>query len=78
MKSTKSLADITTRRLGIHEKQSPDCTGPKGCHSHKLSSGFSSTKDFAGGQASGQHPRRHLPKSNLVADGDGARSGHGT
>jgi len=52
-----TLANITTRLLGIHEKQSPDRTGPKGCPSRKLSSSFSSTEDLAGGQAGGQHPR---------------------
>ena len=73
-KRTKSLANITTRLLRIHEKQSPDLTGPKRCPSRKLSSGFSSTEDLVGGQAGGQHPRHHLFESNLVADRDDAKS----
>ena len=51
-------ADEEHRVLGRHYGQAArDCeeqplgrTGPAGCHSHKLSSSFSSTKDFAGGK----------------------------
>ena len=78
MKTTESLADITTRLLGMHEKQSPDRAGSKGCPSRKLSSSFSSTKDRAGEQAGGQHPRHHLSESNLVANRDGAKNGDKT
>ena len=78
MKSTESLADITTRLLGICEEQSLDRTGPAGCPPRKLSFSVSSTKDLAGGQAGGQHPRCRLPKSNLVADRDGAKNGRQT
>ena len=70
--------DISVRLLGKHEKQSPDRTGPKGCPSRKLSSSFSSTEDLAGGQAGGQHPLRHLPESDVVAERDGAKNGHQT
>ena len=75
IKDTKSLADILARLRGKHGKQSPDCTGPKGCPSHKLSSSLSSSEDLAGGQAGGQHPRRRLPESDLTADRDGAKNG---
>ena len=60
------------------EKQSLDRTGPKGCPSRKLSSSFSSTEDLARGQAGGQHPLRHLPESDLVAERDRAKNGRQT
>jgi len=71
---TKSLADMSAGLREKHEKQSPDRTGPKGCPSRKLSSSFSSTEYFAGGQAGGQHPLRHLPESDVVAKRDGAKN----
>ena len=74
MKDTESLADIATRLLGMHEKQSPSHTGPEECPSRKLSSSLSSSEDLARGQAGGQHPRRRLPESDLVADRDGAKN----
>ena len=58
----------------MHEKQSPGRTGPRECPPHKPSSSLSSSEDLAGGQASGQHPRRRLPESDLVADRDGAKN----
>ena len=69
------MADILAGLRGKHEKQSSDRAGPKGCPSHKLSSSLSSSEDLAGGQAGGQHPRRRLPESDLVADRDGANNG---
>ena len=74
IKDTESLADILAGLRGKHEKQSSNRAGPKGCPSHKLSSSLSSSEDLAGGQAGGQHPRRRLPESDLVADRDGAKN----
>ena len=74
MKDTESLADILAGLRGKHEKQSPDHPGPKGCPSLKLSFSLSSSEDLAEGQAGGQHPRRRLPESDLVADRDGVKS----
>jgi len=88
MKSTESLADISTRLLGI-ERSSPqtarvrrdallDRTGLAGCPPRKLSSSVSSTEDLAGGQAGGQHPLHHLPESDIVAKRDDAKNDHQT
>jgi len=88
MKSTESLANITTRLLGI-ARSSPqtarvrrdallDRTGLAGCPPRKLSSSVSSTEDLAGGQAGGQHPLPHLPESDVVAKRDDAKNGHQT
>ena len=76
IKDTKSLADISAGLREKHEKQSPNRTGPKGCPSRKLSSGFSSTEDLAGGQAGGQQPLHHLPRSDVLAKRDDAKNGH--
>ena len=46
--------------------------------SRKLSSSISSTEDYAGGRAGGQHPPHRLPESNLVAGGDDAKNSHQT
>ena len=51
------------------EEQPPDRTGPAGCSPRKLSSSISSTEDYTGGQAGGQHTPHRLPESNLVAGG---------
>jgi hypothetical protein len=74
MKNTESLADIATRLLGMHEKQSPGHTGPEECPSRKLSSSLSSSEHLAEGQAGGQPPRRRLSESNLVAKRDDAKT----
>ena len=79
-------ADEVHRVLGRHygqaardcEEQPLDRTGPAGCPSRKLSSSFSSTEDFTGGQAGGQHPLRHIPESDIVAKRDDAKNGHQT
>src|SRR6185436_6161217 len=52
--------------------------GPAECSPRKLSSSVSSTKDYAGGRAGGQHPLHRLPESNLVAGGDDAKNSHQT
>ena len=60
------------------EEQPPGRTGPAGCSPRKLSSSISSTEDYAGGRAGGQHPPHRLPESNLVAGGDDAKNSHQT
>jgi len=74
IKDTKSLADILAGLREKHEKQSPDRTGPKGCPSRKLSSGFSSTKTLRGAKLADSTLGRHLSKSFHVADEDGAQN----
>jgi hypothetical protein len=74
VKDTKSLADMSAGLREKHEKQSPDRTGPKGCPSRKLSSGFSSTKTLRRAKLADSTLGRHLSKSFLVADEDGAQN----
>ena len=76
-KSTEPLADVTARLLGMRGT-APRPRGSSGCSPHKLSSSISSTEDYAGGRAGGQHPPHRLPESNLVARGDDAKNSHQT
>ena len=73
-KDIKSLADIATRLLGMHEKQSLSHTGPEKCPSRKLSSSLSSSEHLAGGKAGRQPPRHRLSESNLVAKRNDAKT----
>ena len=80
MKNTESLADITTRLLGI-ARSSPQTARVRWdalLTSFLLASPPPKTPRGERGQAGGQHPLHHLPESDVVAKRDDAKNGHQT
>ena len=72
MKSTEPLAGATARLLGIARNSPQTARVQRDALLASFLLASPPPKTLRGGQAGGQHPPHHLPKSNLVANGDDA------
>ena len=78
MKSTESLADITTRLLGIARSSPQTARVRRDALLASFLLASPPPKTLQWGQAGGQHPLHNPPESDVVAKRDDAKSGHQT
>ena len=78
MKSTKSLADITVRLLGIARSSPQTAQVQRDALLASFLLASPPPKTLRGGQAGRQHPLHHLPESDVVTKRDDAKNGHQT
>ena len=78
MKNTESLADITTRLLGLARSSLQTARVRRDALLASFLLPSPPPKTLRGGHAGGQHPLHHLPESDVVAKRDDAKNGHQT